>query len=287
MNCVARYAGAAYDVSKMDRIMLKFRPIAPKPTSPDGSGSVSGCASGGYAEPRSGRARAKSGRGKRRREVGNRRNNFSRRRNPSPEKGDSGGSVTGGDKDVRTLRLLPEEPGVKENRKVAAPNRSYPLWLSFGDEAGAGWIEADRTEVEWSAWRRAAVVQSWVKVEQVAEAWAAVGMGCTDEEKVLGLHRDTCPGFISDETNRVSWTNEAFRRMVGGEEGEEVAAWVVVERGVTLPTGCVGFTCRARVVTCRDEKGVKTVPCDAWRLDCGGFAWRLDTTAALSLWVGH
>ncbi|CBI15623.3 unnamed protein product, partial [Vitis vinifera] len=37
--CIARYAGGAYDMSKVDRIMLRFRPIAPKPTS---AGSVSG-----------------------------------------------------------------------------------------------------------------------------------------------------------------------------------------------------------------------------------------------------
>ncbi|GER40926.1 hypothetical protein STAS_17626 [Striga asiatica] len=269
MNCVARYAGGAYDMSKMDRIMLKFRPIAPKPVSADGS--VSG---GSSSVSESGLARAKTGRVKRRGEARKtRRNNCSKRRKPPPEKADSGGSVTGGEEVVRTLRLLPEEPCVIENRKVAPPDLSYPLWLSFGD----GGISA---EVQGS------VVQSWVKVERVTEAWAAVGMGWTDEEKVMVLDGDTCPGFVSDGLNRVTWTNAAYRRMVA-EEGAEVAAWVVVERDVTLPVGCAGFTCEVRVVTCGEKKGNKTVPCDVWRMDCGGFAWRLDTAAALSLWVGH
>ncbi|GFP85042.1 hypothetical protein PHJA_000648000 [Phtheirospermum japonicum] len=273
-------------MSKVDRIMLRFRPIAPKP-----DGSISGGGSTG-----SGPVPAKSDRGKRRQAAKDgcnngtvsKRSNCGRRRKSSPENTDSGGSVTGEEKDVKTLPLLPEEPD----------KRDYPLWLSFGNEGSGGDTvtpTADRSVMEETTapvGRRVVVVQSWVKVECVTDTWAAGcygygWMGRTDEERVMNLHLDTCPGFISDGQNRVRWTNAAYRRMVAAEE-EEAAASVVVEQGVVVPVGCAGFTCRVRVVTCGGkDKGVKTVPCDVWRMDCGGFAWRLDTAAALSLWVGH
>ncbi|KAK7858074.1 hypothetical protein CFP56_014543 [Quercus suber] len=35
--------------------------------------------------------------------------------------------------------------------------------------------------------------------------------------------------------------------------------------------------------TCGKERSSITLPCDVWRMDGGGFAWRLDVKAALSL----
>ncbi|KAL0415716.1 UNVERIFIED_CONTAM: hypothetical protein Slati_3403500 [Sesamum latifolium] len=43
--CIARYAGGAYDKSKVDRIMQRFRPIAPKPAAGGGSLSAGSSAS--------------------------------------------------------------------------------------------------------------------------------------------------------------------------------------------------------------------------------------------------
>lgn len=99
---------------------------------------------------------------------------------------------------------------------------------------------------------------------------------------MVSLQRDTCPGFISDGLNRVLWTNEAYGKMVGGA-AEEVVAWLVMKAEVVVPAGIPSFTCRVRVVTFGKDKISLTLPCDVWRMDCGGFAWRLDTTAALSL----
>lgn len=277
--CIARYEGGAYDISKMDRIMLRFRPIAPKPTS-DASGG-----SGGSATPENSGASVKRGRGKRKYvakggTVGRRNNK--KKRKYSPENTDSGGSVTGGEKGIRTLTLLPEAPDVKE-----PPRESFPLWLSFDNGGSGGGIVAPA-----AAMGRRMVVGSWVRVECVTDAWLmdsyVYGVGRTDEERMRSLDVDTCPGFISDGLNKVRWTNAEYRRMVSGEAAAaEVAAWVVVDEGVALPVGCTAFTCRVSVVTCGKETNAKTVPCDVWKMDCGGFAWRLDTTAALSLRIGN
>ncbi|KAL8474615.1 hypothetical protein ACS0TY_030455 [Phlomoides rotata] len=261
--CIARYAGGAYD--KMDRIMLRFRPIAPKPVSTAGSGF-----GGGSAAPDNSGTSFKRGRGKRNGAVSKRINN-KKKRKCSPENTDSGGWVTGGEKEIRTLTLLPEAPDVRE-----PPKQSFPLGLSFDD--GRGTVSPAA-----AMWRRV-VVGSLVKVKCVTDAWLMDGcVGRTDEERVRSLDVDTCPGFISDGQNKVRWTNAAYRRMVSGEG----AAWVVVDEGVALPVGCAAFTCRVRVVTCGKETNAKTVPCDVWKMDCGGFAWRLDTAAALSLCIGN
>ncbi|KAI4388757.1 hypothetical protein MLD38_001060 [Melastoma candidum] len=73
--------------------------------------------------------------------------------------------------------------------------------------------------------------------------------------------------------------------------GGGVAAVRVVTKE-ELPYGCPAFTCRLRICThgrTRDVQcggrrpGVSVALCDAWRLESGGFAWRLDVEAALSL----
>ncbi|KAL0380203.1 UNVERIFIED_CONTAM: hypothetical protein Sangu_0084600 [Sesamum angustifolium] len=254
--CIARYSGGAYDMSKVDRIMLRFRPIAPKPASTNGS--LSGGGSSGSTTPENSGPSVKTGRGKRRHAAKdgsnstvNKRNCNSRRRKSSPENTDSGGSVSGGEKVVKTLPLLPRR---HQSGEIVAPG-------------------ADRSGLD----------DPTVPMGRMV-VWDR-GEGRTDEERVRSLNLDTCPGFISDGLNRVMWTNAAYRQMVAGEgAGEgEVAAWLVMEEGVSLPVGCRAFTCRVKVVTCGKEKNPKTVPCDVWRMDCGGFAWRLDTAAALSL----
>ncbi|XP_051119020.1 uncharacterized protein LOC127243175 [Andrographis paniculata] len=291
--CIARYAGGAYDMSKVDRIMQRFRPIAPKPAS--GGGSVSGggsCGSG--AAEKCGVAVKSVGRGKKRRACRDSENLNSSvsKRNKSgsntrrrKERSNSGGSVYGGgDESVRTLKLLPEMPEVNGGGKTVAAQRiNRPLWLSFENGGKGGEI------MESPAVARRVVLWSWVKVECVTDTW---GVGCgaywnlgrTDEERLRSLDGDTCPGLISDGLNRVRWMNAEYRRMVSVDGEGEVVAWVVMEDGVAVPPGkCVGFTCRVKVVTWANRKSIKTVPCDVWRMDCGGFAWRLDTTAALSL----
>ncbi|KAG8388073.1 hypothetical protein BUALT_Bualt02G0087200 [Buddleja alternifolia] len=290
--CLARYAGGAYDLSKVDRIMLKFRPIAPKPAN-NVSLSGSGGSCGSSTPENSGPSSVKTGRGKRKgcnkTTVNKRCRCGSRKRKFSPENTDSGGEKEKEkEKAVKTLPLLPEAPDVKES--TTALKQRFPLWLSFengGKGVDQSWFEDPTTVIA----RRVVVVGSWVKVECVTDTcmvdchgYGGLGIGRTDEERVMSLDLDTCPGFVSDGLNRVRWTNGAYRRMVEAAGQGEVVATVVMEEGVTLPVGCAAFTCRVRVVTCGKEKSsFQTAPCDVWRMDCGGFAWRLDTTAALSL----
>ncbi|KAL7152812.1 hypothetical protein ABFS83_04G124100 [Erythranthe nasuta] len=299
--CTARYAGGdAYDMSNMGQIMLRFRPIAPKPAS--AVGSISGGGTSWPATAENGGLSVKTGRGKRRGRavkggggasttaLNKRSYTRKKKQSSSPENTDSGGSVSGDGKEIKTLALLPAAPSAEESRRFPA------LWLSLGSGGGGAEIAADRSDflenpTEAVGRRRAVVVRSWVKVECVTDA-AAVGgyvyggMGRTDEERVRCLDLDTCPGFVTDGQNVVRWTNAAYRRMAAGGAAEgEVDLWVEVVEGAELMpvVGREGFTCRVRVVTCGKEKISQTVPCDVWRMGWGGFAWRLDTTAALSL----
>ncbi|KAL1203983.1 hypothetical protein V5N11_011826 [Cardamine amara subsp. amara] len=288
--CIARYGG--YGLSKADRIMLRFRPIAPKPAT-DGGGSGSPVAgiygstttSGGSSD-----VSVKTGRGKRKYQKestgGNSRRCYRKKRSV----GDAAAATT-----AVTLSLLPETPDKRvfpdlNLTPVEKQKRNGPLWLSFS----SGGCEMLTAEIP----RRTVVVSSCVTVERVTDAWIdGYGLGKTDEEKKMTLVNDTCPGFISDGLGRVTWTNEAYKKMAREDINipmEESAPEIsydnfhVIVRLVmkdwpmlTYPA----FTCRVRLqYTCQDrERGSVTVPCDVWRMDGGGFAWRLDVKAALCL----
>jgi len=289
--CIARYGGygGRYGLSKADRIMLRFRPIAPKPASDGGSVSLTGksgsttTTSGGSSD-----LSGKSGRGKRKYQKDSSGGN-SRRCNKK-KRDLSGDAATA---TAVTLSLLPETP---EKRvfpdlnafPVEKQKRNGPLWLSF--TGGSEMLTPYKTaEIS----RRTVVVSSCVTVERVTDAWTdGYGLG------KMNLVEDTCPGFISDGVGRVTWTNEAYKKMaredinIPMEEGvpEDISydnfhvnvRLVMKERPMlTYPA----FTCRVRLqYTCQDrERGSVTVPCDVWRMDGGGSAWRLDVKAALCL----
>ncbi|KAK9935111.1 hypothetical protein M0R45_022225 [Rubus argutus] len=157
-------------------------------------------------------------------------------------------------------------------------------------------------------------VESWVTVECVRGTCmiapsSSQGFGfmfsavSADEERMRRLEGDTCPGFISDGWNRVLWLNEAFKRMVMMTRQQrplpEVTVWLAMNE--QLPhTTCSAFTCQVKLKytvpgTHHGEKKKKKeadknyysqlVPCDLWRMHGGGFAWRLDINAALTLGV--
>lgn len=297
--CIAPYTAGVYDMSKVDRIMLRYRPIAPKPAA---GGSVSGGSS-----PDNSEANASSGRGKRKyvkqrgkksSSKGCRKYSNKRRKSSSDEtetgqnSSSTGGSVSGGDPAV-TLPLLPETPDRRDSPARGSPNERQTIWLNFGNNDNssgrktndnqerfdAGHVSSglDRTVVTTPQPTR--LVGSIVTVESVAETWVdAYGLGWKDEERMRNLEEDTCPGFVSDGYNRVGWTNGAYREMVGGE----VVVWLVMKERV--PITYPAFTCKVKVqYTCGKERCSVVVPCDAWKMDGGGFAWRLDVKAALSL----
>ncbi|XP_019185233.1 PREDICTED: uncharacterized protein LOC109180199 [Ipomoea nil] len=172
-----------------------------------------------------------------------------------------------------------------------------PLWMNNyfdnhrnNDIAAALW--ADQTD------RRMGlrVVESWVMVEGLSKTWVdedgggggGGSIGDTDMEKMKNLEIDTCPGLISDGLDRVQWVNLAYRRMVdplhggGGPPAEVVARLVVKDKiRTSLPAA---FACTVRVIYTRQTgKHTQTMPCDVWKMEFGGFAWRFDAEAALCL----
>lgn len=131
-------------------------------------------------------------------------------------------------------------------------------------------------------------------------------LGGSDTEIIKNLDLDSSPGFISDSSNRVRWVNGAFRRMMTAvADGQSwppplpVESAVVLEARGKLPEWSRAFSGQVRVKLRREHqrdrgtveklserggcKWQQVVPCDVWRMDFGGFAWRLDLGAALTL----
>lgn len=268
--------------------MLKFRPIAPKPvagtTASDGSSSESGDAF--FKSGRTRRKYVKQNNTTEKRRIRRKKTVSSpEHKHPVPV----------------TLPLLPETPDRKDSPardltltaedKIGENNgndlnSNMPRWLSFENN-----LRNVDTEpyVRYGAMDPVAVELSGgyycsVTVECVTDAWVeGEWLGSTDEERRSKMSADTCPGFISDGYGRVTWTNGAYREMMG----EGVVVLVMKVSGVVLYPS---FTCRVRVVqfACGSgrERNSLTVPCDVWRMESGGFAWRLDVKAALSLRLG-
>ncbi|KAF2302629.1 hypothetical protein GH714_000465 [Hevea brasiliensis] len=219
--CIARYGGGAYDMSKVDRIMLRFRPIAPKPANA-GSSSCWSC-------PEMSEVSYRSGRGKRRFNATNGNNskrcnnggNIRKRKGLIEEKVDA----------AVTLPLLPETPDRKDTpgRESALDllslkqTRSVPTWLGFGSNEKCHDRMVISARFGMPGYQSVLTPQvmrvligSCVTVECITDTWVDLdGLGCTDEERKMNLERDTCPGMISDGFGRVTWTNEAYRTMAG------------------------------------------------------------------------
>ncbi|EHA8586278.1 hypothetical protein COCNU_scaffold000154G000110 [Cocos nucifera] len=319
--CIAKYGGEGggdyrADVAwKVGRIMLRFRPIAPKPP------AAAPVAAASTAETRTaGRARRKASGGGRGTEGS--RGRKARKIVTGALKGDTGAckeekeeklssssseSSAAGSGTTVTLSLMPETPERKDDAPpVEIPAVSYviPAWLRVR-EGGSGGGGGRGGEVVVP--RPVRPAGSWVMVECVTDKWrdGEVGAGTTggDEAVRAALEADeTCPGFISDVCDRVTWTNDAYRRMVVGpaaedgkvegteeEEEEEDVRVALATRGMVPGATCRAFTCRVRVryASRRRGRGSLAAPCDVWRMDDGGYAWRLDVKAALSLSLGR
>ncbi|XP_030542149.1 uncharacterized protein LOC115749469 [Rhodamnia argentea] len=271
--------------SEMDRILLRFRPIAPKPAA---SGSASG---GSSSSPEnSGLCNIKPGIKKRRRR--------SKRGNDDSKK-------------PASRRNRKRKPGCEEKIVYGSsdlgetPGPRSLKWLGFGNKDGAPPKESyfpekpsmmprvlspvHRTSaVQNQATPRNSIVASTITVEWVADTWVASdALGRTDAERRSNLETDTCPGFTSDGWGRVTWANGAFRRMVGAaEDRSKLMVWLVAKEGAPETAA---FACRVRMQYARSGEGRSyslTLPCDVWRMDGGGFAWRLDVDAALTLGLG-
>lgn len=260
-------------------IMLRFRPIAPKPVAGDSGagGLVDGGKDGVALSKRKKRKYVRVSKN-----IGNRR----RKKTPDLVTEDCSKDV------VTTLPLMPEKADLDFRHGFkffpGNPDLNLEMKIPVPDEIATS-AAADRTAVM----AQKTAVEAWVTVDSLTGTCMDDGaLGCTDVEKMKNLERDTCPGFISDGLNRVLWVNDAFKRMVSGGGGGtpplDTAVWLVIKEGLLFPQYVFRtFSCHVRVqYTCQKDKNSKMVPCDVWRMECGGFAWRLDVKAALSLGLG-
>ncbi|VVB04187.1 unnamed protein product [Arabis nemorensis] len=269
-----KYAGKVQDKVSVDTLMLRYRPIAPKPTT-DQTGDNNNNNYSRYGMSK----RTK------RKYVRVSKNNSSTCRGKSR----SGVSDDREHSEVVTLQLMPEKSDISgENTPLDQDSLDPTVKTIIGEKA--------RETDTWGTFNGGvtADVETWVTVESVTcvcdGGSSSHAAGCTDVEIVDNLGKDTCPAFVSDGLNRVVWVNEAYRRIVSGEESSsspDVVVWLVADE-FTAGMCCNyrAFTCRVRIqYTWQETKYTKTVPCDVWKMEFGGFAWRLDTTAALTLWL--
>lgn len=287
---------------KMGRIMLKYRPIAPKPL-------AAGTAPGVALEPIQAHGRPKKREGARRKDGGGKRGRKSWKVKAVDP---SDASCPCGTAPVVTLPLMPVTPERKEEAKaMGSPTWSITAASPFFWPVlpVAGVVVSPRPV-------RAAVVS--VTIENVTEVWSMGFCGNTTTDYVLRqwLEAGDCPAFFSKAADRVTWTNAAFRRMVvgGGSSSESPSSsssysstsWseavsqpeasveedvrvVLVTRGLVPSDRCRAFTCMTNVsYACgRQGKVSLAVPCDVWRLEEGSLVWRLDVKAALRLSTGN
>ncbi|KAK3183746.1 hypothetical protein Dsin_031032 [Dipteronia sinensis] len=301
----------------MDRIMLRFRPIAPKPVGGGGFDSKNVLVN---------KKRCK------RKYVRVSKNNsgYRRKKKTTLTQVDGTGSEDGSDNKMVTLQLLPEradsisedpiptsrsttssrcnnyldddktrelEKHLKKNNQAVFDNGMVGLGVTTSSDQTVAVLET------------LVAVETLVTVESVSTADTTTcnnnmdfrGIGSSGSlEIMMKLERDTCPAFISDGLNRVQWVNGAYKRMVmerllekqdEQSSAAETAVTVLVSlvmkdnyRLLKLPSS---FTCKVRVEyrwQKQKEKEMVVMPCDVWRIsEVGGFAWRLDVQAALSL----
>ncbi|CAN4090720.1 unnamed protein product [Withania somnifera] len=269
----AKCDGGPQDTTIMNRIMLRFRPIAPKPAS---SGSSPG------STPERNNMELVSKRRVKRKYVRVKKNSKCKS-NKEDEKHKDGSSQYGDNATVLTLQLMPESSSGVKNSLENTGSRS--LWMNFMKSENNGVLSVGSDQLDRTGeMQKKRVVESWVMVDRMTNALVdGEALGSTDMEKMKNLEADTCPGLISDGLDRVQWVNLAYRRMVDRLESSgtppEMVTWLVVKEKIELPLS-QAFACTVRILYTKQSQ---TMPCDVWKMEFGGFAWRLDAKAALRL----
>lgn len=297
------HGAAAHDRTIINRMMLRFRPIAPKPATggslPDGASpeNINGLLTTKRVKRKYVRVRRHSNNSKRR-DANNNRSSMCLDQDDRvglesdtaalqlmPEKTDGSGTLpSGSTSSISIDRAVLYNP--VHNNRNPPPTRIDSDFENVSVEIEDIGTRTDRTA---AVPPRVEAVESWVTVEFVTDTCMDVGvLGCTDVERIKNLEKDTCPGFVSDALNIVKWVNEAYKQMVMRQHGEvrcpetTVTVWLVTTKA-KLPSA-TAFSCMVRLqYRRREDKVTKMVPCDVWRMDFGGFAWRLDVKAALGL----
>ncbi|KAK9066423.1 hypothetical protein SSX86_013745 [Deinandra increscens subsp. villosa] len=294
-SCIAKYGEGMYGhMSKLDRIMLKFRPIAPKPV-PAGSGS------GGSTSDRF----VKCERSKRKYVRVNKKKKDN---NPKRRSDDEKVTVkaTSSPPPAVTLPLLPETPDHrKENDTVTTRFSDLLSTIDQSTKCSYNNINNNKYYYSYNDMMTSAPapepqrlpvpqVVSYVSVENVTDTWVdSKLLGCTEEEIMTNMMNDTCPWFVSDGQDRVVWTNKAYRQIAGvGNligEGDMAVVLVGKDKWARSPVTYEAFSCKVKVTFRavhshrKSPSPTLTLPCDGWRMEGGSCAWRLDVKAALSL----
>ncbi|OAY25586.1 uncharacterized protein LOC110605012 [Manihot esculenta] len=278
-------AADAQDKTIINRIMHRFRPIAPKPAT-----------DGWKQENKSAlltsvRTKRKYVRVKKSNEY------YKRRKRKSSDLERAAGEKDDSNDKLLTLQLLPEKTDLAKDSTLDKGSSSGVDLRAKKDHTDPSVLLKSRKQVtgdpiclafpdRTAAMADNRMIETWVTVESVTDTCMGVveGLGCTDMEKMNNLKKDTCPGFISDGISRVVWVNEAYRKMVMFRPVEEITVRLAIKEKLLPYLHYQTFTCWVRLqYTWQKEKFSQMVPCDVWKMESGGFAWRLDTKAALSL----
>lgn len=253
----------------LDQIMLRYRPIAPRPVNAEGSGQ-SFPASEGLVN----RKRAKR--------------KYVRKQVKNNSKGvDNNNNSNNNNKNWYDMDEC--------NGNITDPSEKVTNWISFGgnefESVESGSIEMMTSDLHGgevgTAVERRTVTESWITVEAVTGTCdGGKLLGYSDEEIWKNLEGDTCPCFVSNSFDEVVWVNQAYKRLLDLNcgDGGDVAVWLVlkVDRSVVVKY-LPAFSCSVRVEYA-EKKMWMIVPCDVCAMDSGGgFAWRLDVVSALSL----
>ncbi|KAK3139632.1 hypothetical protein QOZ80_5AG0386580 [Eleusine coracana subsp. coracana] len=263
---------------QMGRIMLKFRPIAPKPAA---------MAPAPTSAPVAGPAAAGSARGKRKAAPGG----SDSRRGRKSKKAATGAPAPS----TAPVVVATKTVGEKEEKEKSSSSRSSSSSAMTSVDSSPPSPPPSQPQQQQPATTlplmpvspvAAAVVaraqpaaSSWVTVEDVTSTWR-------DGEAPAAACGDEAPAFVSDRWGRVTWANAGFARAVSSDEPNSVALAGALPGWGT----CAGFTCRVRIrhgSTGQQRRAGVVAPCDVWRLDADGcYLWRLDLQAALTLGGG-
>ncbi|KAI3793894.1 hypothetical protein L1987_36517 [Smallanthus sonchifolius] len=273
----SRCAADGKDNTVIDQIMLRFRPIAPKPATAESSG---------YVLPENDRKRKRA---KRKYARVNKKKKIDKARECN-------------------LPIKDTKNWFDLEKTVTDPVRKVSNWISFdlsgnkrkGTENNFNLFISEPPEKFPSglhgvdlatAVDERKVVESWITMESVTGTCEDRRLiGYTDDEIRKHLESDSCPGFISNGYDEVLWVNPEYRRLLdlnpdGGEPASEVVVWLTVKvEKSTVVKYLPAFSCKVRIEYRSSEKKIRmTVPCDVFKMDSGGFAWLLDVRYALSL----
>lgn len=219
----------------MNQIMLRFRPIAPKP-----AGAGASFSDTADHQKRNGKRRKRKYVRVRKEKV---------KTTPSPPQKSADSEIN---RPSVTLQLLPE----RSETELAPPEEKVQVeTASCMAMRSVAWI----------------IVECVTEIS--TDSSNVKQLGFSDKDKIRGLETDTCPGFVSNGVNSVIWVNDAYKRMMVGSLVVRLVVKEMLPRfspsfacRVTLIQHTVRGQKWNRIVPC-DVWTMEEFPGFAWRLD--------------------